>query len=166
MKHPLALGISLIGALTLAACASTLTPYQPLKEGQGYSEQRIESSRYRIGFAGNSATPRETVENYLLFRAAELTLQQGYDYFVMTSTDTESQTRYQQSVSVFAGSGWYPRHYGLDVGVGTSYPITEYQSQAYVAMYKGKRPADAANAFDAREVRSNLGPLIRYPQKG
>ena len=50
-----------------------------LKAGRGYgfSEQRIEDDRYRITFRGNSSTSRETVENSLLYRAAELTVQTG-----------------------------------------------------------------------------------------
>lgn len=163
-RHAVA-GAALLAGLLLAGCAG-ITPYQPMKNGQGYSEQRIESNRYRINFAGNSSTPRDTVENYLLFRSAELTLQQGYDYFVMSGTDTEAQTRYQQTVSAFGGYGWYSHYPGFDVGVSNAYPITEYQAQAYITMYKGKRPDDAASAFDARQVRENLGPLIRYPEKG
>ena len=159
------LAASILAILLVAGCA-TVTPYQPMKDGQGYGDQRIENNRYRISFAGNSSTPRETVENYLLFRAAELTLQNGYDYFVMSGSDTEAQTRYQQTVSAFGGYGWYSRYYGLGTGVSTSTPITEYQAQAYVTMYKGKRPAASTDAFDAREVRQNLGPLIKYPEKG
>ncbi|WP_240433581.1 CC0125/CC1285 family lipoprotein [Solimonas sp. K1W22B-7] len=150
--------------LLLAGCATT-TPYQPMKNGQGYGDQRIESNRYRVSFSGNSSTPRETVENYLLFRAAELTLQNGYDYFVMSGTDTEAQTRYQQNVSAFGGYGWYSRYAFDSVAVGSSYPITEYQAQAYVTLYKGKRPAEVTDAFDARQVRDNLGPLVKYAEK-
>jgi len=62
-------------AAGLTACA-TPTPYQPNIRGQaasgGYSEVRIEPDRFRVNFAGNSLTSRETVEGYLLFRAAEL----------------------------------------------------------------------------------------------
>ncbi len=156
---------AVLAVLLLAGCATT-TPYQAMHNGEGYGDQRIESNRYRVSFAGNSTTPRETVENYLLFRAAELTLQQGYDYFVMAGTDTEAQTRYQQTVSAFGGYGWYSRYSGLGTGVSTAYPVTEYMAQAYVTMYKGKRPADKTDAFDARQVRENLGPLVKYPEKG
>lgn len=149
--------------MLLVACA-TATPYQPAVDGEGFSDQRIEGNRHRVVFAGNSATPRQTVENYLLFRAAELTLQQGYDYFKLSSSDTEAQTRYQETISAFSGVGYYSRFTGFGIGIGSAYPITEYQAQAYVTMYKGKRPAEQADAFDAREVRSNLGPLIRYPE--
>ena len=162
-SRPFSTGAAALLALLLAGCA-TVTPYQPLKDGQGYAEQRIEPNRFRVSFAGNSSTPRETVENYLLFRATELTLLNGYDYFVMTGTDTEAQTRYQQSISAFGGTGWYSRYSGLGIGVGTSTPITEYQAQAFVTMLKGQKLADSADAFDAREVRNNIGPTVRYPE--
>lgn len=148
----------------LAGCATT-TPYQPLAQGQGYSDQRIEANRYRVVFAGNTVTPRQTVENYLLFRAAELTLEQGYDYFRLSGSDTDAQTRYQETFNAFTGLGCCWPHTGFGIGIGSAYPITEYQTQAFVTMYKGKRPPDQADAFDAREVRTNLGPLIRYPEK-
>src|SRR3546814_2874529 len=68
------------GTLMLAGCASP-TPYQPATgygfNRTGFSEQRTESNRYMVSFSGNSLTSRETVERYLLFRAAELTVQQG-----------------------------------------------------------------------------------------
>lgn len=82
--------------LLVSACA-TETPYRPAKgygfSRTGFSEQRIEPDRFLVTFAGNSVTERDTVERYLLFRAAELTLQQGYDYFVTTERETDRQTR-------------------------------------------------------------------------
>ena len=62
----------LVAAALLSSACMTTTPYQPLKGGEGYSEQRIESNRYTVRFFGNAQTPRQTVENYLLYRAAEL----------------------------------------------------------------------------------------------
>ncbi|RZK81072.1 MAG: hypothetical protein EOO66_29150, partial [Methylobacterium sp.] len=82
--------------LMVAGCA-TETRYRPAT-GQGfnrtgYSERQIEPNRFLVGFSGNSVTTRDTVERYLFFRAAELTLQNGYDYFVMADRDTDRQTR-------------------------------------------------------------------------
>ena len=52
-----------LSLLVLAAC-TTPTPYETVAENDyGYSEQKIEDNRYRVTFAGNSATKRETVEN-------------------------------------------------------------------------------------------------------
>ena len=88
---------SMLALAMLSACA-TATPYQPniaVQPGRpvpgGFSEQRIEPERYRVSFAGNSLTSRETVESYLLYRAAELTQAQGFDWF--TIADRRSPDR-------------------------------------------------------------------------
>lgn len=74
------LAVALAATAGLTACA-TPTPYQPAVRGQavsgGFSDTRIEANRFQVNFAGNSLTSRETVERYLLYRAAELTVAQG-----------------------------------------------------------------------------------------
>lgn len=158
--------LMLAAVATLAACA-TATPYQPAERGYGYSEQRIEQNRYRVTFTGNSDTPKQTVENYLLYRAAELTLQSGYDYFVLVTDSTEANTRYLQSFSGYYGWGsyyWYPRGMYGGLGTTTATPITEYEAQANVVMFAGKKKDDDVKAFDARQVRTNLEPQVVRPK--
>ena len=154
-------------ACTLAACA-TATPYQPLHDGEGFSEQKLESNRFRVTFSGNSITPRKTVENYLLYRAAELTLESGYDYFIIADRGTEAQTRYTQTFTGGLGFGnywWGPRSaLGVGVDVGNSIPSTEYEAQADFVMYKGPKPADNVRAFNAHEIKTNLEAGIVRPQ--
>ena len=64
------------GSLMIAGCA-TPTTYRPAKGSgfsrTGYSERQVTPDRFLVTFAGNSVTERDTVERYLLFRAAELT---------------------------------------------------------------------------------------------
>ena len=156
---------ALVVTAMLAACA-TATPYQPADNGYGYSEQRIEQNRFRISFTGNSDTPKQTVENYLLYRAAELTLQSGYDYFVLVSDNTDANTRYLQTFGGYYGWGsyyWYPRGYYGGLNTSTATPITEYMAQANVVMFAGKKKDDDVKAFDAHQVRSNLEPSIVRP---
>ena len=143
----------------LTACA-TITPYQPEIQGYGYAEQRLEQNRFLISFNGNSETPKQTVENYLLYRAAELTVQNGFDFFVMASDGTEANTRYIENFTGFGGYGWRPRFGG---GMSTVTPITQYQAQAGVVMFSGAKPEQNVRAFDARQVLANLGPLIQRP---
>lgn len=149
---------------TVAACA-TATPYQPRDRGYGYSEQKLETNRYRVTFAGNSSTPRETVENYLLYRAAELTLQNGNDYFVMASQGTEANTRYQQTITGYHGFGYYYWYPQVALAVSSSEPVTRYEAQAYIVMYQGGKPEGETKAFDARELKANLDPLVLRPEK-
>lgn len=147
----------------LAGCFRA-TPYQPRDRGYGYSEQKLESNRYRVTFSGNSITSRETVENYLLYRAAELTLENGYDYFVMVSQETGADTRYQQTITGHYGLGYYYWYPYPAVAVSTSQAETAYEAQAYIVMSKGAKPETETKAFDARELKANLEAQIARPQ--
>ncbi|MGH8529391.1 MAG: CC0125/CC1285 family lipoprotein [Nevskiales bacterium] len=155
-------------ALVLAAC-STATPYRPLEDGYGYSERKVESNRYSVTFAGNSRTKRPVVEDYLLYRAAEVTLSSGYDYFVLAKQDTEADTRFHNTFVDYGGFGYYrfgPRFgTGVGVGVGTTSSTTEYEGQADIVMYKGKKLPKDVRAFDAREVKANIEPRVTRPEK-
>jgi len=73
----------------MAAACQTPTPYQPAvtPNGDGYTTQQIESNRFRVSFKGNSLTNRQTVDTYMLYRAAEVTLQNGGDYFIVVNKD-------------------------------------------------------------------------------
>ena len=172
-----ALSLSLAAILLLAGCATT-TPYGPATQGGGYgfSDQRIESNRYRITFRGNSSTPRETVENSLLYRAAELTVDQGFDYFVVIENETDANTSLRgTSYPAFycrygVGHPFHRSFYAFPYyayGFGWGYPydsyvreVTRYSAVAFVAMHQGEKPSDNPNAFNAREVLDNLGPIV------
>src|SRR5207244_551111 len=95
-RRPALVLLASLAALALAAC-ETATPYQPNVPGQaasgGFSETRLEPGRFRVTFSGNSLTSRETVEGYLLYRAAELTLAQGFDTFTIVDRHTDRDAR-------------------------------------------------------------------------
>lgn len=174
----------------LGAC-TTATPYQPNIPGQsvqgGYSEQQVEADRFRVTFAGNSLTSRETVEGYLLYRAAELTVQQGYDWFSIIDRNTETDRRTYIDRDPFY-SPWYGpsygywrpswRYYGGPYGWRTWDPywgdpfwsnsvdvrtVTKFEASAEIVMRRGAKPADDPRAFDARAVMANLGPRVLRP---
>ncbi len=105
-------------ALVLTACA-TATPYQPSANTNmrnGFSEVKIENDRVKVTFDGNSLTDRQTVETYLLYRAAELTKSAGYDYFILTDRATDKTTRIQDTgfqdpyYGLFSYSYYHPGH--------------------------------------------------------
>ncbi|MGH8457529.1 MAG: CC0125/CC1285 family lipoprotein, partial [Stenotrophobium sp.] len=102
--------LSIFAALLvlLAGCASQ-TPYQPADKpgAEGYTETPLAQNRYRITFAGNSVTPAETVKNYALLRAGELTLQKGYDWFVLASRDNDKKV--QGATTLGTGLGFPPQ---------------------------------------------------------
>jgi len=170
-------------ALALVACA-TATPYQPLgTKGAkgGYSDQKIEANRYRVTFAGNSYTSRSRVENYLLYRAAELTIASGYDGFTIVQRDTERNVETRVSPGLGGPYGWWQpswRYYGGGFGWRSWDPwfgdpfwadsidvstIDRYEATAEIVMTRGQGSSDPRN-FDARQVIANLGPTIELPR--
>ncbi len=151
-------------ALSVGACA-TLTPYQPVSRGYGYSEQRLEADRYRIVFAGSEATPKQTVENYLLFRAAELTIANGGEHFVVTDSSMQALGGNGPSVGIGLGGFRFGGSGGLGVGIGTSTggDRVAWRGQTDIIVRKGPKPDGAADAFNARELINNLEPLVQRP---
>jgi len=174
----------LAAALAVAACA-TATPYQPLGTrgaSGGFAEQRIEQNRYRVTFVGNDMTSRQRVENYLLFRAAELTVANGYDGFTIVRRDTERDvdTRVYDSGLRSPYGYWRPswRYYGGRYGWRHWDPwyggpfwgdtidvrtVERYEATAEIVMFRGNRPSDPSS-FDARQVIGNLRPTIQVPR--
>jgi hypothetical protein len=183
--------------LMVAGCA-TETTYRPAT-GQGfnrtgYSERQVEPGRYLVTFAGNSVTSRDTVERYLLFRSAELTLQSGNDYFLMANRDTDLQSRTYSTPGLggpwgYGGFGgyWGPswRYYGRGFGWRSWGPgygggfgggfgpwgddfdirtIDRYEASAEIVMRKGPIPKDNLRAFNARAVVDSIGPSVVLPK--
>ncbi|HUH05939.1 MAG TPA: hypothetical protein VML75_28310 [Kofleriaceae bacterium] len=161
-RLPLAAGLAL---LALAGCAVP-TPYQAAADGYGYSEQQLESNRFRVTFSGNSVTPRETVQNYLLYRAAELTVANGHDHFTVVDQNLERSTTYHGSgFNDFAWGRRFhtDRAFGLGFGNYTAHPIDSYTAFADIVMADGEKPAGEVNAYDARDVLRQLAPRIAHP---
>lgn len=174
--------------LSLAACA-TATPYQPLTtKGPatgGYTEVKVNDDRFRVSFAGNSLTSRETVERYLLFRSAEVTLAQGFDWFALADRHTDRKSSAYWSSNYGWGGGYWapswsfwggpwggpywgggPWGYGYGPwGHNSGYidQIDRYQATAEIVLGKGPKPANDPAAFDARQVVQNLGPIVVRP---
>lgn len=164
--------IAISAAALLAGCVGP-TPYEPAADRYGYSERPLEADRYRVTFAGNPQTSRETVETYLLYRAAEVTLQAGKDWFKLAERDTETKTRYQVQPTAISGFGFGRfglRRYGLrhgyfftDVAGAQGRPITRYEAFADVLVFAGSKPTDDPDAYDARSVIKTLSAEIARP---
>jgi len=188
MSKTTALAIAALAlSVGLTAC-ETATPYQPNLPGQatsgGYSESRLEANRWRVNFTGNSMTSRETVEGYLLYRAAELTLQNGDDWFEMVDRNTARNARtYVEPDPLYhpwygPGFGyWRPswRYRTRGFGWRTWDPfwadrvdvttVQNFEATAEIVTHKGAKPPGDVRAFDAHAVVANLGPRIQYPEK-
>jgi hypothetical protein len=161
MMKRLAIALTGLSALALSACAS-LAPYgaQQGPNGQGFSEQRIESNRYRVSYNGVGAAGR--VADWALLRAADLTTEQGYDWFEVTQSWTDGRPGgaggVRPSVSIGGGSSRYGGYSasGVGVGVGLNFSGPQPTSTTLeVVLGRGQKP-DRPNAYDARSVQGSI----------
>lgn len=179
--------------LLLAGC-TTATPYQPYRAEfaggvhGGYSDQQIAPDRYVVRFHGNELTSRDRVEGYMLYRAAELTLQRGYDWFLVIDRHTEhdTQTYVQPDLSYrpYYGSAygyWRPswRYYRPGYGWGAWDPwvggpfwaerldvrtVESFEAEAEISLRRAPMPPAELRGFDARKIVAELGPTIQRPK--
>ena len=147
----------------LAACAS-LAPYGPQRGlgGQGFSEQRIESDRYRVSYNGVGAAG--PVADRALLRAAQLTTEQGYDWFEITQRYIDGRPDSAGGVRPSLGVGYGSSNYGgwrssgTSVGLGLNFSGPSPTSTTLeVRLGKGQRP-DRPEAYDAHEIQRSLRP--------
>ena len=152
-------------SLVLTGCM-TLAPYGPqtAQSGQGYSEYRIDGQRWRVTYNGIGAPG--PVADMALLRAADLTLEQGYDWFEVTQHlidgRPDSAGGFRPSFGVGYGSGRYDGGYGrysssgVGVGVGLNFQgPSPTATTLEIIMGRGEMPG-RAGAYDARGVQQTL----------
>jgi len=148
----------------LAACASA-PAYAPAVEstGTGFSHVQVEDNRFFVTYRAKGGADARLIEDYALLRAADLTLQQGREWFIVDrrSTDALSGSSSGPRVGVSVGGGSIGRRSGVGVGVGVTMPVGGGGARATAATLEvrtgwGERPEDAANVYDARSVATSL----------
>lgn len=150
-------------SIGLVACASGPV-YRPAPEpgSYGYRDTMLTSDQYRVSFAGGYGTARETVENFALFRAADLALSHGQTYFRVNSRETSpivNQSNYGPTASVGYGWGW--PYWGTSVGYtgGRGYTETRYETVLQIQL-GADLPKDGPNVYNAQQLKQNLAPAV------
>ncbi len=125
--------LSLAVVLLAVGCA---TGYQSSDDSVtgGYSETRLAPNEWRVLVEGNGFTERGEVEQILLRRAAELTLEQGRRYFVLT-----------------AHRSWLNAHWS------GHHVVTSPADQAIVTAIDGREE----RAFDSLEIVRQTNEIAR-----
>jgi hypothetical protein len=149
----------------LASCATSPPPYAPAatQNGVGYSETQIESNRYFVTYRAGAAADAQLLQDYALLRAADLTLQNGREWFWVDRRTLDDQNTYRSgpSVGVGIGAGSWGGRGGSSVGVGVNLPLGGGQGQRAraatleIRFGEGPKPDDP-NAYDARSISQNV----------
>lgn len=159
------------------------TAYQPVESYGGipfggYTDNRIDQNTAIVTFRANDITPGSTVKSYLYYRCSEITIANGYDYFVITSmTDSPLNVNLQTDES-FNGYVTDPPRFITqypDIVRVKSYNLSETATLfprrsrcqgarcplrrmvAVIKMFRGSMPYGLPNAFNARDIAAHLG---------
>ena len=172
MSQKIKIAAALAALMALGGCASP-APFAPRLPGQqtGYTDRQLSDNRYRVTFAGNSVTPRDRVEDYLLLRAAQVTLAAGYGHFLFDTRDTRAHTTYSAMPDPapygWGWGGWWRFHprwgydpFAPDVDIVTT---TRYTAYAEIVVLTDAEAAHEPRAVDARAVVAHLGPEAAPP---
>lgn len=143
-------------ALVISCASFKPTPYQPLDENGGYSELALNKDSYSVTFQGNEETGRERVENYALRRSAELTLRNGYKYFVKVAGGTREDLSTHTTPEVHTKSkDPLTGEKKEEITPAETHTHASYTTKMQIKMLMDnvKHP----NAFDAEMVAKNFG---------
>jgi len=178
MNNKIKLIFLLLPALTLLSCA---TPY--VKSGEvggiqlgGYDNSTVNGNTAIVSFNANTRTSPAQVRNYLLYRAAEVSIDNGYDYFVITSISTSrmnidlkvKEVNEAMSPNVSMLSNKYQvekiKSYRTTASRAATCDsqstsgCTAHSSTAVIKMFNGTIPAGLPRAYTALDVMAHDAP--------
>lgn len=161
--------LALLTPLLLSGCFGP-TLYQVHQLSGGYRESPVSQNRWYVEFYGNGYTSRDSVMAYWLYRCAELTLQKGFEYFVLVSRTLPGGAHVETEIRLAAGDDGngvetFPvkgrsRGYSAPIYApgGT---ITTWSARGVIEMVNSDSENDARDAHSARDLIAKLGPAIR-----
>jgi hypothetical protein len=143
------------GALsTLVGCA---TSYHPNSFSGGYSESRLAPNVAMVSFRGNGFTNSIEVEKMALLRAAEVTSQGGYRFFVITGSEDNSTT-VTVPIAGFANTSFGPGFANTTFMPGGFVPIRRPAVSFMIRMSNSQQELAGfrAQIYDANYLQASL----------
>ncbi len=159
----------------------------PAKPGV-YSQTKQNATRYRLTVKGHAFTARDAVEKYLLYRAADLALQQHFPWFTLAESRSKGDTepvpkpdptglhysfriKYWRPVWRYklagapAWSSWSPFSGAAFFADGKdAKTITDFEVNADIVMHKGPMDDNNPLAFEAGAVSDFLVNQVLPPE--
>ncbi len=180
MKTKLPIALMMITLLT--GCETSYGPtgeYGGFPHG-GYTDSNVNANTAIVSFVGNYFTPQNDIDNYLLYRSAKVTLENGYNYFVITSTSSSCKNievatattdhvttnppqlhRTYYSHTKYAGysvsNTRTPRFYQFSA---PCHQAQTHSATSVIKMFEGPVPAGLPRAFNAQDVIAHVGPSL------
>ncbi len=157
-----------IGSL-LSGCSLQPDYREATQGGYGYSSFKMSETQYQVSFKSKN-TDKQEANNFALLRAAELTLSNGFDWFVVEGSELSTNTKIVDKGSRIKESG-YQRITDCNlIGCRISYnpsnqyktgnaindkEIRETQSILIIEMGRGPLPS-SKKSYDAKNIQETF----------
>lgn len=145
-----------LAAVAVLITVGCETVYVPVGVEGGYSESQLEENTYRVVFTGNEYTSKETIFRHWFHRCAELTLEKGFDYFVILDAPTHGAGAHPsevEAVEEIAGAEYFVKTKGTGMSGG----------KAGVGGNMGSGPQSGSGAGSSGKGGSGSSMGGRYP---
>ena len=147
-----------IVVLILQGCA---TSYQKKGFTGGFSETQLDENVFSVSFRGNAYTDRERVADFTLLRSAELTLENGFQYFAIIdansytkhSTYTTPTTSHTTASAYGTGNYAYGNATTTTTG-GQTYNISKPSASNTIVCFKEK--PESIFTYNAQFIYNNV----------
>lgn len=153
-------GAALLAVMLITACASTPEPYRAATsdKGNGYSSLAIESNRFRVSYRAEDVV---TARDFALLRAAEITRENGDDWFRVVNSYTQQAEPYSNAGGTSVSVGGSTGSYGSGVGIGIGFGLGGNSKDDVVHLIEiftgsGEKP-EGEEVYDAYSVIASLG---------
>jgi len=164
---------SVLFVLLLTGCA---TSYGRIGMFGGVVSAKMEKDVHIVAVSGNSYTSLQRVQQMGLLKSAEITLENGYQYFLMVADDPKAKEAHEQGKL---------REYALAAGTSASSQVSTLKQQParrlyhnglsipigaksggsfVVVMLKAGHPK-AKRAISAKRIVAELRPILVKEQK-
>jgi hypothetical protein len=111
----------------------------------GYEETRLDENVFLVHFRGNGYTRMERAQDFVILRAAELTIESGYKYFAIASSDKSIATSY----------------FTTPVQTQTKAEVRYYQGRAYL---DSKTTSSGGDTYDINKPRITI-TIVCFKEK-
>ena len=197
MRHSNHIGLVCAGLLLAGSCAAWAAdppasapaadaPMVPPAKPGVFSLQKRDATRYHLTVSGHKFTSRDAIEKYLLYRAAQLTLEQRNSWFTLIESRSKGDTvpvpkpdpagfRYSFRMAYWrpvwryktadapAWKSWSPFSSVAFFG-GDPKSVTEFEASADIVLHKGIMNDADPLAFEAGAVSDLLVNQVSPPE--
>jgi hypothetical protein len=155
--------IPFLMAFILLGCA---TSYQKMGFSGGFDETQLAENVWKVHFSGNGYTGRNRAEEMTLLRSADLTMQNGFRFFVLASSNSASDystyttpTTSTTTANAYGSGGYAYGTANTTTYGGQTYLVSKPSTTNTVVMFKD-RPQVNGVVYDANFLCNTLGSKL------